>query len=123
MPLTAEDVKNKQFTPTRFKGGYDEKEVDDFLDEVEAELTRLYREHTDLRARLQVAEQGARQPGAAPVPPAPPAHLAPAQQAPPASLTIPPAVPAPLAPPPPPPAAPPAPPPPAAVAPAGPSSE
>ena len=30
MPLTAEDVKNKQFTPTRFKGGYDEKEVDDF---------------------------------------------------------------------------------------------
>ena len=75
MPLTAEDVKNKQFTPTRFKGGYDEKEVDDFLDEVEAELTRLYRENTDLRARLQVAEQAARQPGAAPVgrrlPPAP----------------------------------------------------
>ena len=27
MTLTAEDVKNKQFTPTRFKGGYDEKEV------------------------------------------------------------------------------------------------
>ena len=61
MPLTAEDVKNKQFTPTRFKGGYDEKEVDDFLDEVEAELTRLVRENTDLRARLQVAEQAARQ--------------------------------------------------------------
>ena len=93
MPLTAEDVKNKQFTPTRFKGGYDEKEVDDFLDEVEAELTRLYRENTDLRARLQVAEQGARQPGAAPAPAAPPAPLAPAT--PPASFTIPPAAPAP----------------------------
>ena len=50
MPLTAEDVKNKQFTPTRFKGGYDEKEVDDFLDEVEAELSRLdAREHRPAR--------------------------------------------------------------------------
>ena len=66
MPLTAEDVKNKQFTPTRFKGGYDEKEVDDFLDEVEAELSRLTRENTDLRTRLQVAEQAARQPAPAP---------------------------------------------------------
>src|SRR5450432_4867742 len=94
MPLTAEDVKNKQFTPTRFKGGYDEKEVDDFLDEVEAELTRLSRENTDLRARLQVAEQSARQapaaaapaaaspgfmlPAPAPAPAPPPAAVAPA---------------------------------------------
>jgi DivIVA domain-containing protein len=111
MPLTAEDVKNKQFTPTRFKGGYDEKEVDDFLDEVEAELTRLYRENTDLRARLQVAEQGARQPGTVPGgPPVPPAPLAP--PTPPASFTIPPAAPAPpqaaVAPPAPPPPLPPA---------------
>ncbi|MDQ1484383.1 MAG: hypothetical protein QOJ62_76 [Actinomycetota bacterium] len=66
MPLTAEDVKNKQFTHTRMRGGYDEKEVDDFLDEIEAELVRLHRENADLRARLQVAEQSARQgPGAA----------------------------------------------------------
>jgi DivIVA domain-containing protein len=114
MPLTAEDVKNKQFTPTRFKGGYDEKEVDDFLDEVEAELTRLYRENTDLRARLQVAEQGARQPGAA----------APAAAPAPASFTIPPAAAASVPPPmpqpapPQPEAPPPAPAPPAAVAPA-----
>src|SRR5450432_360704 len=94
MPLTAEDVKNKQFTPTRFKGGYDEKEVADFLDEVEAELTRLSRENTDLRARLQVAEQSARQapaaaapaaaspgfmiPPPAPAPTPPPAAVAPA---------------------------------------------
>jgi DivIVA domain-containing protein len=97
MPLTAEDVKNKQFTPTRFKGGYDEKEVDDFLDEVEAELTRLHRENTDLRARLQVAEQS-RPAGAVPQQAAPPE--APAFTPPPAPVA---------AVPPPPPPAPPAP--------------
>ena len=52
MPLTPEDVANKQFTSTRLKPGYDESEVDEFLDEVEAELTRLYRENDDLRSRL-----------------------------------------------------------------------
>ena len=106
MPLTAEDVKNKQFTPTRFKGGYDEKEVDDFLDEVEAELTRLVRENTDLRARLQVAEQAARQQpaasaqGAAPVPAGfsvPPPASAPLPP-PPQAMAPPPATPAPAAP-------------------------
>ena len=76
-PLTAEAVRNKQFTRARFKG-YDEKEVDDFLDEVEAELVRLNRENTDLRARLQVSEQSARQAASPPPqaqpqqPPAPP---------------------------------------------------
>jgi DivIVA domain-containing protein len=49
MPLTPEDVANKQFTSTRLKPGYDETEVDEFLDEVEAELTRLYRENDELR--------------------------------------------------------------------------
>ncbi len=42
MPLTPQDVRNKLFTPVRFKPGYDEDEVDAFLDEVETELTRLY---------------------------------------------------------------------------------
>lgn len=37
MALTPEDVRNKQFTPVRFREGYDEEEVDGFLDEVEAE--------------------------------------------------------------------------------------
>ena len=93
MPLTAEDVKNKQFTPTRFKGGYDEKEVDDFLDEVEAELTRLVRENTDLRARLQVAEQAARQSAgssAAPAPQRRPPPHRPIQRSPPAAAPLPP---------------------------------
>ena len=52
MPLTPEDVANKQFTSTRLKPGYDETEVDEFLDEVEAELTRLYRENDELRSKL-----------------------------------------------------------------------
>ncbi|MDP9418186.1 MAG: DivIVA domain-containing protein, partial [Actinomycetota bacterium] len=58
MPLTPQDVATKEFTTTRLgRGGYDEAEVDDFLDEVEAELTRLYRENEELRRRLSVAEQ------------------------------------------------------------------
>ena len=51
MPLTPEDVQNKRFSTVRFKEGYDEEEVDAFLDEVEAELRRLLGENTDLRAR------------------------------------------------------------------------
>jgi DivIVA domain-containing protein len=57
MPLTPEDVANKQFTSTRLKPGYDETEVDEFLDEVEAELTRLYRENDELRSKLAAAER------------------------------------------------------------------
>lgn len=58
MPLTPEDVANKQFTSTRLKPGYDETEVDEFLDEVEAELARLYRENDELRAKLAQAARG-----------------------------------------------------------------
>jgi len=58
MPLTPEDVANKQFTSTRLKPGYDETEVDEFLDEVEAELTRLYRENDELRSKLASAGRG-----------------------------------------------------------------
>jgi DivIVA domain-containing protein len=65
MPLTPEDVANKQFTSTRLKPGYDETEVDEFLDEVEAELTRLYRENDELRSKLTAAGRGA--PDSAPV--------------------------------------------------------
>ena len=36
MALTAEDVINKRFQPTKFREGYDQDEVDDFLDEVVA---------------------------------------------------------------------------------------
>ena len=52
MPLTPEDVSNKRFTPVRLREGYDMGEVDQFLDEVEAELARLTRENEDLRGKL-----------------------------------------------------------------------
>jgi DivIVA domain-containing protein len=70
MPLTPEDVSNKRFTPVRLREGYDMGEVDQFLDEVEAELARLTKENDDLRAKLAAAQSGERAPApvAAPVP-------------------------------------------------------
>jgi DivIVA domain-containing protein len=59
MPLTPEDVSNKRFTPVRLREGYDMGEVDQFLDEVEAELVRLTQENDDLRAKLSAAQSGA----------------------------------------------------------------
>lgn len=58
MPLTPEDVSNKRFTPVRLREGYDMGEVDQFLDEVEAELARLTKENDDLRAKLSAAQSG-----------------------------------------------------------------
>lgn len=58
MPLTPEDVSNKRFTPVRLREGYDMGEVDQFLDEVEAELARLTKENDDLRQKLAAAQQG-----------------------------------------------------------------
>ncbi len=52
MALTPEDVVNKRFQPTKFREGYDQDEVDDFLDEVVVELRRLGQENEDLRQRL-----------------------------------------------------------------------
>jgi DivIVA domain-containing protein len=58
MPLTPEDVSNKRFTPVRLREGYDMSEVDQFLDEVEAELARLTKDNDDLRAKLSAAQSG-----------------------------------------------------------------
>jgi len=69
MALTPDDVRNRRFTTVRLKEGYDVDEVDAFLDEVEAELTRLGRESDDLRARAAVAAQ-------APAPPPSPTENA-----------------------------------------------
>lgn len=65
MPLTPEDVSNKRFTPVRLREGYDMGEVDQFLDEVEAELERLNKENDDLRQKLAAAQRGG---GEAPAP-------------------------------------------------------
>ena len=56
MPLTPEDVVNKRFQPTKFREGYDQDEVDDFLDEIVVELRRVYQENEDLRRRLLAAD-------------------------------------------------------------------
>ena len=57
MPLTPEDVSNKRFTTVRLREGYDMTEVDQFLDEVEAELARLTKENDDLREQVSQLEQ------------------------------------------------------------------
>lgn len=56
MALTPEDVVNKRFNPTKFREGYDQDEVDDFLDEVVVELRRLNQENEELRQRLVAAD-------------------------------------------------------------------
>jgi DivIVA domain-containing protein len=58
MPLTPADVRNKQFSTTRLRPGYDEEEVDAFLDEVESELDRLIQENEELRAKLAEVLRG-----------------------------------------------------------------
>ncbi len=52
MALTPEDVVNKRFQPTKFREGYDQDEVDDFLDEIVVELRRLTQENEELRTKL-----------------------------------------------------------------------
>jgi DivIVA domain-containing protein len=58
MPLTPADVRNKQFSTTRLRPGYDEEEVDAFLDEVEAALDELIQENEELRAKLAEVLRG-----------------------------------------------------------------
>jgi DivIVA domain-containing protein len=65
MPLTPADVRNKQFSTTRLRPGYDEEEVDAFLDEVEAELDRLLQENEELRAKLAEFMRGGKTPAPA----------------------------------------------------------
>ncbi|HEY3687700.1 MAG TPA: DivIVA domain-containing protein [Streptosporangiaceae bacterium] len=67
MPLTPADVRNKQFSTTRLRPGYDEEEVDAFLDEVEAELDRLIQENEELRGKLAEVLRGKVPAMAAPV--------------------------------------------------------
>jgi DivIVA domain-containing protein len=65
MALTPEDVVNKRFSQTKFREGYDQDEVDDFLDEVVVELRRLTQENEELKAQL---ESGSAPVAAAPAP-------------------------------------------------------
>lgn len=95
MALTPEDVVNKRFQATKFREGYDQDEVDDFLDEVVNELRRLTDENEDLRQKLSscerrvgelsrasVARESVPEPSAPPVPVPPPVPVTVAQPVP-----------------------------------------
>jgi len=56
MALTPEDIVNKRFQSTKFREGYDQDEVDDFLDEVVVEMRRVSEENAQLKTELQAAE-------------------------------------------------------------------
>jgi DivIVA domain-containing protein len=60
--LTPEDVVNKRFTVTKFREGYDQDEVDDFLDTVVVEFRRLAAENEELRVSLNAAQSGDSEP-------------------------------------------------------------
>lgn len=51
--LTPEGVRAKQFPTTLLRPGYDETDVDAFLDLVESEIALLIREREDARATLE----------------------------------------------------------------------
>lgn len=71
MALTPEDVVNKRFQQTKFREGYDQDEVDDFLDELAIEFRRLTAENGELKSKLAAAEARAEEaPAAAPSYPA-----------------------------------------------------
>ncbi|QFG68148.1 DivIVA domain-containing protein [Ornithinimicrobium pratense] len=53
MTLSPEDVIKKSFSATHLRRGYDETQVDDFLDEVVVELRRLLAENQSLRSDLE----------------------------------------------------------------------
>ncbi|WP_315503465.1 DivIVA domain-containing protein [Actinomyces radicidentis] len=55
MTLLADDVLNKKFTATKFREGYEQNEVDEFLDEVVEAMRQLEAENTDLKAKLEAA--------------------------------------------------------------------
>ncbi|MGV0626662.1 DivIVA-like cell division protein Wag31 [Mycolicibacter minnesotensis] len=78
MPLTPADVHNVAFSkPPIGKRGYNEDEVDAFLDLVETELARLIEENADLRQRIGELDQDlatARAAGAQPAAPSIPVY-------------------------------------------------
>jgi DivIVA domain-containing protein len=54
--LTADDVVLKGFQTTKFREGYDQVEVDDFLDEVALSMRAMAAENEELKSQLAAAE-------------------------------------------------------------------
>ena len=78
--LTADDVLNKKFQATKFREGYEQDEVDEFLDEVVEAMRQLEAENADLKAKLEAANRRIAQlsEGAA-IPSAPASPVSPVQ--------------------------------------------
>ncbi|MCM8899681.1 DivIVA domain-containing protein [Caldicoprobacter algeriensis] len=55
MPLTPMDIHNKEFS--RSFRGYDEDEVDQFLDEVVQDFEKLYKENLELKERIGLLKE------------------------------------------------------------------
>lgn len=55
--LTTEDVLNKTFNTVKFREGYEQLEVDEFLDKVVETIYALQVENTELKQRLEAAER------------------------------------------------------------------
>lgn len=55
--LTADDVLNKKFQSVKFREGYDQVEVDEFLDEVVATIYSLQVENAELKEKLEAAQR------------------------------------------------------------------
>ena len=71
--LTADDVLNKKFQATKFREGYEQDEVDEFLDEVVEAMRQLEAENADLKAKLEAANRRVAQLGEGAATPAAPA--------------------------------------------------
>lgn len=59
MALTPEDILAKRFQVTKFREGYDQDEVDDYLDEVVVELRRVLGENEELKLRSTLPQEPA----------------------------------------------------------------
>ena len=78
--LTADDVLNKKFQATKFREGYEQDEVDEFLDEVVEAMRQLEAENADLKAKLEAANRRVAQLGeGASIPAAPASPVSPVQ--------------------------------------------
>ena len=55
--LTTEDVLNKKFQYVKFREGYDQDEVDEFLDEVVSTIYSLQMENQELKEKLEATER------------------------------------------------------------------
>ncbi len=87
--LTADDVREKEFSKTKYREGFDQDEVDDFLDDIADTIDALTRERDRLASELRAVESSPASTGASALlqaatdtstPPSPSSMLAMAQK-------------------------------------------